>query len=412
MNKLKNILILGAGIGQMPLIQRAKAAGWRTFVVSPAGNYPGFALADERCYADISDRDAILAIAQEKNISAIATDQTDVSVPALQYVAEKLGLPHICCSNIDNFHFKSRMRSVCQSAGLPTIQCAVVSSLSEAQDSYASIPSGLAIVKPTDSQGSRGVQQVTSPSDLEEAFQEALKYSKEGRVIIEQYIVGQEIEVDSILKDSRIVGCLIGDVFNFDVKNTFSAYERIYPSSLPSDIQQRIYEINRLTLQALGMRTGWVHGEYIVAEDGQIYLLEAGARGGGNFIGSHIVRTMLGVSTDEMAFATAIGDESFYDRVAIQDNYCAYKCFYLPQGIVESISIADRLLADPNVLVHNFDELMPGLKANNNTDKTSRYTILFNASSRELLLSKMQALPSLIDIKVETPLGLQSCIWK
>ena len=49
-----------------------------------------------------------------------------------------------------------------------------------------------------------------------------------------------------------------------------------------------------------------------------MYLLEVGARGGGNFIGSDIVRTMLGVSTDEMAFDTAIGDLSFYNRVHLR----------------------------------------------------------------------------------------------
>ena len=66
-------MILGAGAGQLPLIRRAKEAGWHTIVVSPKGDYPGFALADEIAYCDIADIDAIAKLAQTMQIDAIVT---------------------------------------------------------------------------------------------------------------------------------------------------------------------------------------------------------------------------------------------------------------------------------------------------------------------------------------------------
>ena len=42
---MKKIMILGAGIYQVPLIKTAKRLGLYTIVVSIPGNYPGFALA-------------------------------------------------------------------------------------------------------------------------------------------------------------------------------------------------------------------------------------------------------------------------------------------------------------------------------------------------------------------------------
>lgn len=47
---MKKILILGAGIYQVPLIKAAKRLGIYSIVVSIPGNYPGFALADKVYY--------------------------------------------------------------------------------------------------------------------------------------------------------------------------------------------------------------------------------------------------------------------------------------------------------------------------------------------------------------------------
>ena len=47
---MKKILILGAGIYQVPLIKTAKKLGIYTIVASIPGNYPGFELADKVYY--------------------------------------------------------------------------------------------------------------------------------------------------------------------------------------------------------------------------------------------------------------------------------------------------------------------------------------------------------------------------
>ena len=59
-------MILGAGVYQVPLIQRAKEKGLYTIVVSIPGNYPGFELADKIYYENTTDCEKILKIAQEE----------------------------------------------------------------------------------------------------------------------------------------------------------------------------------------------------------------------------------------------------------------------------------------------------------------------------------------------------------
>ena len=412
MSESKKILILGAGEGQVPLILRAKEAGWYTVVVSPQGHYPGFELADRCCYLDISDAEAILGLAREMQVKAIATDQTDISMPTVVTVAKELGLPCIDCENIYHFQFKSLMREICYRQGIATIVYCVTDKLEEAQAFFLSIPNGKAIVKPVDSQGSRGIHKVCSSDGIPDAFASALKYSRSGRVIIEQFIDGHEIEVDTAMKDGKTVCTLIGDVYNFGFEDTFSAYERIYPARMEPELEKTVRAYNESVLKALGLTTGWTHGEYIVTEEGDVYLLEVGLRGGGNFIGSDILRDRIGVGTDEMAFLTATGDDSFYERMGPGEGHCAYKCFYLPEGEVKTVDIDEGLLNRPFVLRHNLDGRCVGRQISKATDKTSRYTVVVKAETTDELRSILDDIENRIHVGVLTASGMQGAIWK
>ena len=411
MNYDKRILILGAGEGQIPLILRAKEAGWHTIVVSPKGDYPGFALADEIAYCNIADIDAVVELAKTMQVTAIATDQTDIPVMAIQRVAKEMGVPAIHCEDINNFRYKSRMRELCQSAGIKTIPYLVTSDI-HAVKYFFEQQVGSVIIKPVDSQGSRGVTQVKTIAELRDAFDKAMNYSKEKKVIVEQFIDGQEVEVDTVMYRDEIKAVLIGDVFNFESIQIFSAYERIYPSQLPTATQDEIRRVNAQTLQVLGLHTGWTHGEYMVAKNGDVYLLEVGARGGGNYIGSDIVKTMIGVSTDEMAFRTAIGDESFYNEVGITNKCCAYKCFCLPEGTISKIDIDEAWLHSDIVLRHNLEGLHVGKVCHRTTDKTTRYTVIVVADDHQQLRTIMDDIPNHISIEVTSAEGKKGCIWQ
>ena len=289
----KKILILGAGEGQLPLIQRAKSAGCYVIVTSPYGNYPGFALADECVYADLSDTERILDVAKKLQIHAIATDQTDISVSSVQYVAQALDLPCIKCNNIDNFRNKSLMREICRQNGIPTIKFCSTNDVNDAIEFINTLSSRKVIIKPVDSQGSRGVNVVQTLPELYDAFSVAQKYSKSKNVIIEQFVEGQEIEIDTIVKDGQTIATLIGDVHTFQSLKTYSSFERIYPTQIFGiKEQQKLQCINDNTIKALGLCTGWTHAEYIVTKNAEVYLLEIAARGGGNFVGSDVLKCM------------------------------------------------------------------------------------------------------------------------
>lgn len=65
---MKKILILGAGVYQVPLIKTAKRLGIQSVVCSIPGNYPGFGLADKMYYENTTDHEKILEIAREEKV--------------------------------------------------------------------------------------------------------------------------------------------------------------------------------------------------------------------------------------------------------------------------------------------------------------------------------------------------------
>ena len=77
---MKKVIILGAGIYQVPLIRKAKELGIYTIVCSIPGDYPGFALADKVCYENTTDCAAILKVAEAEKSDGILTTGTDVAV--------------------------------------------------------------------------------------------------------------------------------------------------------------------------------------------------------------------------------------------------------------------------------------------------------------------------------------------
>ena len=54
---MKKLMILGASYSQLPLYEAARQLGAATVAASTPGDWPGFDVADESVYADITDPD-------------------------------------------------------------------------------------------------------------------------------------------------------------------------------------------------------------------------------------------------------------------------------------------------------------------------------------------------------------------
>ena len=165
---MKKLMILGAGIYQVPLIKKAREMGLYTVVVSIPGRYPGFAEADQVCHLDTRDREGILRAAEKEKISGICTAGTDVAVASIGYVCDRMGLSGISGKAAENVTDKWKMKQAFAAGGVSTASFRQVFSREEAL--RAAEETGYPVcVKAVDKSGSRGIQRAENPEELAEA---------------------------------------------------------------------------------------------------------------------------------------------------------------------------------------------------------------------------------------------------
>lgn len=407
---MKKIMILGAGVYQVPIIEAANARGLYTIVVSPNGDYPGLALADKVYDLDVRNESAILEAAQEQNIDGITTDQTDIAIRTVAYVAEKLGLPGIGYECARLFTDKSLMREKGRELGLPVIKSRSVASLEEAESFFSEINDN-AIIKPVDSQGSRGVSKIANLADLKAKYKDAEKFSRDGTVIIEQFITGQEFEVDSIVVEGNAQTLMYADLESFELPDVFASTTRLYPSIADQQTVEYLLNLNKSTIEGFGLLQGLTHSEYIMDHTGEIYLIEAAARGGGTYISSHIAQLQTGLNTSDFLVDLALGDIHAMPEFQKNRCHCGYVTFYLPQGRVISIEGVQLVASMPFVDKHHLDNIKVDMQTEAFSDKTARYAIILSADSRKELLKRIDWIKAQLNIKVQTDCGIKGPIW-
>lgn len=409
---MKNIMILGAGQYQVPIIEQAKKMGLCTIAISPVGPYPGLDLADKVYNVDVRDESTILTIAKAENIAGVLTDQTDIAVRTVAYVAEKMGLSGIGYEIARLFTDKRLMREKTRELGFPTIENRVVTSLKEAEVFFETC-NGRAIIKPVDNQGSRGVYLIDSARELKERFFKAMEYSPAGQVIIEQHITGREFEVDSILVNGQERTLMYADTDLYDIPNVFASKTRLYPSVADDDTIEKLLKLNHDIVTGFGLKQGLTHDEYIQDEEtGEIYLIEAAARGGGSFISSHISQLQSGINTSEFLIKLALGEMKELPKFEMNKCHCGYVTFYLPEGEVVDMSSVEEVKKLPYIKKHSLEDIYPGLKTGSFSDKTARNVIILSADSRAELDTRVGEIRNKLNIKVKTRRGIEGPIWE
>ena len=156
---MKKIMIIGAGLNQLPIIQTAKNQGRYVLVVSPQGDYPGIGIADEWLECDIFDIDRIIEYGRERKIDGVLSDQSDMAAPIVAKIAEKLGLVGYGYENALYFTEKTKMRELYRKLGFNVPDFYKVDTYDEYI--YAVNQMGYPfVIKPMDAFASRGISLV------------------------------------------------------------------------------------------------------------------------------------------------------------------------------------------------------------------------------------------------------------
>ena len=263
----KKLLIIGAGDFQLPLVQQASKT-CQVLLAAPVISGAFDPYISDRLIVDVRDEEAILAYAREKEIDGVITDQTDIAVRSVAYVAEKMGLPGIGTAAGLLFTDKSRMRARLAELGIRQLENKTVSSVEEAVSFYKKLcaqkdgkaDSARVIIKPLDTQGSRGVQVCACEQEIRDKYDEAARWSGSRQVIIEQFATGREFVVESLVLNYQYHTLCIGDTLYFDIPDAFAAKSRIFPTTADDSLRRKVLELDEKIIRGFGLRQGITHG--------------------------------------------------------------------------------------------------------------------------------------------------------
>ncbi|MBK8805553.1 MAG: ATP-grasp domain-containing protein [Bacteroidales bacterium] len=309
----RKIAIIGASYLQQPLVEKAQAMGLETHCFAWEEGAVCKEIADFFYPISILEKELILEKCIQIKINGITSIASDAAVPTVCYVAENLGL--ISNLYVDSFAMtnKYEMRKRFHLHKVSSPKFAATTEINDFEDFQYPL-----IVKPTDRSGSRGVEKVKSAYSLENAIERAKKESFSNQVIVEEFIDGVEVSVETISWNGEHYILTITDKVTTG-EPYFVELEHHQPSMLNYGVILDIRKETIKALNALNIKFGASHAEFKISSNGDVYIIEVGARMGGDFIGSDLVKLSTGYDFVQGIVEVALG--KFEPPTFIDNSY-------------------------------------------------------------------------------------------
>lgn len=297
----KKLAIIGASYLQLPLVRKAKETGVETHCFAWTDSAVCKDVADFFYPISILEKEEILNLCRKIKIDGITTIASDAAVPTMCFVAENMNLisnsfeSSLTATN----KYKMRQKFVENKVLSPKF------TLAEDRIKFEDFVFPL-IVKPTDRSGSKGICKVEQKNDLQKAIERAQNESFTKQAIVEEFVLGAEVSVEAISWKGKHYILAITDKVTTE-EPYFVELEHHQPSQLKKETQDRIKQETLKALNALNIQFGASHTEIKITKDEKLYLIEVGARMGGDFIGSDLVELSTGYDFLQGVMDIALG---------------------------------------------------------------------------------------------------------
>ena len=356
---MKKVLIIGAGFLQDFVIVKAKQMGYKVHTVDADPNAVGFQHADHYGVVNIVDEKACLEYARENKIDGVLTAATDYGVLTASYIAREMGLPGLKYEVAQVIKNKYQVR-----------KCLFENHVDDTEQAYevhrntnikelANKIVYPVMVKPCDGSGSRGASRVDKAEYLEEACKYAMDGSITDRAEIETFIIGKEYGAETLVANGEIN--VLGIMQKWMTNPPYYAeLGHSIPTDLKKEVEDKAIKCVKNAIKALGVNFGSVNMDMLITEDGKVYIIDIGARMGGNMIGPCIIPYGKGIDYMAAMIQNAVGDPvdlSVKDHCAVATKLLAFK-----DGIVRKIPDMNKVEEKFDVeIYHHLEE---GMKVN------------------------------------------------
>jgi biotin carboxylase len=354
----RSLLVLGAGSDQLFMIRTAHQMGFETVAVDANPSAPGLAIATHSNSIDFSNLSQVITYvedlkAQGVNVSGVSTMGSDI--------------PHLVSAAASHFGWvgpswesamlathKLKMKEQFRRSGIPVPKFAQVENASNILERWDEWGCSSLVVKPTDRAGSRGVRVILDPDQVEDVFNYALSFSRNGQVMVEEFVEGEQFSTESILLGGRGI--------------TPGFAERVYegmdsflpnimenggwiPCELNSGVYRSICDLVERAAAAIGIDRGPAKGDVVLCPKRGPIIIEMAARlSGGDFCES-LVPLGTGVNYVETTIDIAMGENPDLDLLKpTRDMTVANRYFFPPPGRLEEIKGVQECRSLENVV--------------------------------------------------------------
>lgn len=315
----ENVIVLPGTRWQVPLIKRLKKEGYRVVVFDLYEDQPAYSFADEYRIIDILDKHKCLNVAKEYNPIAILSDECDIAVPTIAWMSKQLGKPSIGIEMSELYTNKYKMRIFAKENGFDIPKFYKCKTKKEAINIFNKLGKKM-IIKPLDANSSRGVYSIEKKEDIEEYFDKSIIYSKQEKsVLLEEYIYGEEFSVDGIKIDSSYYTLGISKKNHYDYNENLDQ-SLIFSFEDPMYDYNLLRKTNREFVESTGITFGLTHAEYKY-QNGKFYLIEIGARGGGNLISSIINYELTGIDSQKHLIEWAVKKNKKTEKICYRSDF-------------------------------------------------------------------------------------------
>lgn len=375
---MKNIMIIGAGEFQVPLIKQCKKDGYKVIVTDINSNAKGFKYADIPLNIDTLDKKSSLQAAIKYNIDAILTT-SDYPVRTVAYICEKMNLYGLTVKAAEICTNKFLLREQMRTNGIRTPKYWSACNYEKAKNILNRVKFPI-IVKPVDSSASRGVSKVNNKTEFKMAFEEAFGYSKSGLVLVEEFIGGNEYSVETLTQYDKTYVIAITE--KTTTGSPYFIEERhVVPADLNEEQNEKISNLILKTIKVIGINNSSSHIELKYTDKGPV-IIEVAARLGGDYITSDLVPLATGVNMLENIIKISLGEDIDYDSYF--HKYAGIQ-FITPINYNSIINYREELSNVKNVLKMNLLNKEDNMCFKSSFDRLGYYICV--GDSREEVIS-------------------------
>ena len=262
------LLILGANLETIPLVQVANEVGVYTIVTDYDPNAPAKRFAKKSFNIDGMDIEKIVNLARAENINGVLVGVADLLVPTYQKACQILKLP--CYANTRSITVLSNKRNFKMACEKNNIHG--VLEFSESNIEYP------VLVKPVDSCSGQGITVCRQKESLPQSIIKAKSASRSGQFIIEKYMKCDNVALYYTFMDGKCHLSVMGDMKTLEIERGSPVnLGNIYPSKHTNLYLEKFHDKFKRFFSNLGIENGVMLIQAFV-ENNEFYVYDPGFR--------------------------------------------------------------------------------------------------------------------------------------